>query len=207
MGKLTWDKIGKASAENWSEQVYRVRTVHAARGWALTTYEIEELDATAKVGKWDRNQSLPISNETAGILTDSSDDDDDDDGDGGDDGDGDDHAAVVAAAHANPVLPRPRVAVGVHRYEEGDTLMFAEGWDHEPAIPGGRRAREGIVADSYFAQVGWQANVPAYTVRFMLQKNGRQVSRDYEAKPLPRDQGGDPEQAVDASRFVTYIHS
>ena len=49
MGKLTWDKIGKASADNWSEQVYRVRTVHAARGWALTTFEIEELYATPKV--------------------------------------------------------------------------------------------------------------------------------------------------------------
>ena len=48
-GKLTWDKIGKASADNWSEQVYRVRTVYAARGWTLTTYEIEELDATPKV--------------------------------------------------------------------------------------------------------------------------------------------------------------
>ena len=208
MGRLTWDKIGKTSADNWSEQVYRVRTVHAARGWTLTTYEIEELDGTAKVGKWDRNQLLPISNATPGIMTDSEDDDDDAGGgdDDGDGDDGDDHAAAVAAAHANPVRPRPRVAANVHRYEEGGTLMFAEGWDHEPAIPGGRRAREGIVTDAYFAQVGGQANVPAYTVRFMLQ-NGRQVSRDYEAKPLPRNQGGDPEQAVDTSRFVTYVHS
>ena len=99
------------------------------------------------------------------------------------------------------------MAANVHRYEEGGTLIFADGRDHESTIPGGRRAREGIVTDVYLAQVGGQANAPAYTVRFMLQKNGRQVSRDYEAKPLPRDQGGDPEQAVDASRFVTYIHS
>ena len=56
--------------------------------------------------------------------------------------------------------------------------MFAEGWDHESAIPGGRRAREGIVADCYTAQIDGQ-NALAYTIRFML-VNGRQVSRDYE---------------------------
>ena len=206
MGKLTWDKIGKTSADNWSEQVYRVRTVHAARGWTMTTYEIEELDGTAKVGKWDRNQLLPIPDATPGILTDDSEDDDDDDDDDEDNDDDDGGGDDVAAAHANPVLPRPRAPGVVHRYEEGDTLMFADGWDHEPAIPGARRAREGIITDAYFARVGAHANVPAYTVRFMLQ-NGRQLSRDYEAKPPPRNQGGDPEQAVDTSRFVTYVHS
>ena len=70
----------------------------------MATYEIEELDGTAKVGKWDRNQLLPISNATPEILADSEDDDDDDDDDddggGGDDGDGDDgddHAAAVGS--------------------------------------------------------------------------------------------------------------
>ena len=111
----------------------------------------------------------------------------------------------MAAQNADPVLPRPRVAVNTFRYEEGDVLMFAEGWDHEPAIPGGRRGREGIVADCYTAQIGGQ-NALAYTIRFML-VNGRQVSRDYEAKPLPRTRGGDPEQAIDTSRFVVYVHS
>ena len=208
MGRLTWGKIGKTSADNWSEQAYRVGTVHAARGWALSTYELQELDGTAKVGKWDRNQLLPISNATPGIMADSEDDSDDVvDDDGDDDGDhGDDHAAAVAAAHANPVLPRPRVAENVHRYEEGGTLMFTEGWVHEPAIPGGPRARAGIVTDAYLAQVGGQANIGAYTVRFLLQ-NGRQLSRDYESKPPPRNQRGDPEQAVDTSRFVTCVHS
>ena len=98
------------------------------------------------------------------------------------------------------------MANNAHRYEEGDTLMFTEpGWDHEPAIPGGRRSREGIITDVYSAQIGGQ-DALAYTVRFML-VNGRQVSRDYEAKPLPRAQGGDPDQAIDTSRFVTYVHS
>ena len=83
--------------------------------------------------------------------------------------------------------------------------MFAEGWDHEPAIPGRRRAREGIVADCYTAQIGGQ-NALACTIRFML-VNGRQVSRDYESKPLPRAQGRDPEQAIDTSHFVVYAHS
>ena len=204
MGKLTWDSIGKSSADNFSDQIYRIRTVFPAQGFRLTTYQIEELNGTQRPGKYDRNQLLgPLPNTTPGIVeTDSDDDSDDDD----DDNDGDNAAqAQVAAAHADPVLPRARVANNTHRYEEGDTLMFAEGWDHEPAIPGGRRSREGIITDAYTAQIGGQ-NALAYTVRFML-VNGRQVSRDYEAKPLPRAQGGDSEQAVDTSRFVTYVHS
>ena len=133
-----------------------------------------------------------------------SDDDSDDDGDD-DDGGQNNNAARVAAAHADPVLPRPRVANNAHRYEEGDTMIFADGWDHEPAISGGRRSREGIITDAYTAQMGGH-NALAYTVRFML-VNGWQVSRDREAKPFPRAQGGNSEQAVDTSRFVTYVHS
>ena len=201
MGKLTWDSIGKSSADNFSETIYRVRTVFQARGWTLTTYQIEELNGTQRPGKYDRNQLLgPLPDTTPGIVeTDSEDDGDDDDDDGDDDQNN--HAQNV-----DPVLPRPRVANNTHRYEEGDTLMFTEpGWDHEPAIPGGRRSREGIITDVYSAQIGGQ-DALAYTVRFML-VNGRQVSRDYEAKPLPRAQGGDPDQAIDTSRFVTYVHS
>ena len=97
------------------------------------------------------------------------------------------------------------MAANTHRYSEGDILLFEQGWDHEPAIPGGRRAREGIVTDCYRAHIGDQ-NALAYTIRVML-VDGRQVSRDYEAKPLTRAQGCDPEQAIVTSRFVAYLHS
>ena len=208
MGKLTWDKIGKSSADNFSETIYRVRTVFPARGFTLSTYQIEELNGTQRPGKYDRNQLLgPLPNTTPGIVeTDDDDDDGDDDDDDDDDGDQNNNAAQVAAANADPVLPRPRVANNTHRYEEGDTLSFTDpGWTHEPAIPGPRRSREGIITSAYTAQIAGQ-NALAYTVRFML-TNGRQISRDYEAKPLPRAQGGDPNEAIDTSPNVVYVHS
>ena len=207
MGKLTWDKIGKSSADNFSETIYRVRTVFPARGFTLSTYQIEELNGTQRPGKYDRNQLLgPLPNTTPGIVETDDDDGDDDDDDDDDDGDQNNNAAQVAAAHADPVLPRPRVANNTHRYEEGDTLSFTDpGWTHEPAIPGPRRSREGIITSAYTAQIAGQ-NALAYTVRFML-TNGRQISRDYEAKPLPRAQGGDPNEAIDTSPNVVYVHS
>jgi len=171
MGKLTWDKIGKSAADNFSTTVYRIRAVIPSRGWTQTTYQLEELNGDQRLGKYDRNQLQPIDDQTPGVVETDDDDDDDDDDDEDDDDDDQDAdgaaAAQVAAQNADPVLPRPRVEVNTFRYEEGDVLMFAEGWDHEPAIPGGRRGREGIVADCSTAQIGGQ-NALAHTIRFML---------------------------------------
>ena len=120
-------------------------------------------------GQYDRNQLQPIDDQTPGVVeTDDDDDGDDEEDDDDDDQDSDGAAtAQVAAQTADPVLPRPRVAADTLRYEEGDVLMFAEGWDHEPAIPGGRRGREGIVADCYTAQIGGQ-NALAWPVHAHL---------------------------------------
>ena len=177
-----------------------------ARGFALSTYQIEELNGTQRPGKYDRNHLLgPLPNTTPGIVE-TDDDDGDDDDDDDDDDDGDKNNAAAAAAHADPVLPRPRVANNTHRYEEGGTLSFTDpGWTYKPAIPGPRRSRGGIITSAYTAQIAGQ-NALAYMVRFML-TNGRQISRDYEAKPLPRAQGGDPNEAIDTSPNVVYVHS
>ena len=202
MGKLTWDSIGKSSADNFSETIYRVRTVFQARGWTLTTYQIEELNGTQRPGKYDRNQLLgPLPDTTPGIVeTDS-----EDSGDDGDDTDDDPDQGRSPQA-PDPVLPRPRVAMNRFRYEEGDWLQFASEFEHEPAIPGPRRTREGVVTDAYRANVGGQGNVLAYTIRFQL--STRITSRNYEAKPLHRnDPNYDPDEAIDTSRFVTYLHS
>ena len=62
-----------------------------------------------------------------------------------DDGDQNNNAAQVAAAHADPVLPRPRVANNTHRYEEGDTLSFTDpGWTMSQLSPDLGEAEKGL---------------------------------------------------------------
>ena len=196
--KLSWNGIKKESHDNWSEEVFIISAVFPGRGWTMTTYQISTLAGAQKLGKWDRAQLLPIFNQTPMDVADDSDDDED----GDDDRDDDDDQHQQAQAAPDPVLPRPRVAADQHRYEEGDALQFGAEWTHEPQIPGPRRSREGVVTDAYQANVAGQANVLAYTTRFQL-VNGRTTSRNYEARPLPRnDPNHDPDEAVDTNRHV-----
>ena len=129
MGKLTWGEIGRSAADLFSATVYRVRAVIPSRGWTQTTYQLEELNGDQRLGKYDRNQLQPIDDQTPGAVETDDDDDDDDDEDDDDDDEGADgaEAAQAAAQNADPVLPRPRVAVNTFRCEDGDALMFAEG--------------------------------------------------------------------------------
>ena len=98
-------------------------------------------------------------------------------------------------------------------------VLFSELWTHEPALPGGRRARQGYITRAYQYD-----GALAYAIRFRLQ-NGRSATRRYEAKSLApqvaaaraggaalrfqarADPAADPDEAVDESRFVQYLHS
>ena len=108
MGKLTWGKLGKSAADNFSEAImYRARTAFPARGFMLLTYQIEELNGTQRLGKYDRNQLLgPLPNTTPGIVETEDDDDDDDDDDDGDDGDQNNNAAASDVYGAWPSLQK-----------------------------------------------------------------------------------------------------
>ena len=99
MGELTWDKIGKSPADNFSGAIiYRARTVFPARGFTLPTYQIEELNGTQRLDKYDRNQLLgPLPNTAPGIAETDHDDDDDNDDDDDDDDDGDQNNNAAAS--------------------------------------------------------------------------------------------------------------
>ena len=90
MGELTWGKIGKSATDNFSGAIiHRARTVFPARGFTLSAYQIEELNGTQRLGKYDRNQLLgPLPNTTPGIV------ETDDDGD-----------APAARHHPQPTAP------------------------------------------------------------------------------------------------------
>ena len=110
---LKFGRIDNKTADtNYSEQIYRIRTVFPGRGMTLTTYQIETLDGDDVNGKWSRQQLLAIPDETLDNLTSDSDEDDDDDEDDEDDG---------AVADPEPRPPRG----DDYRYRAGDRLLFA----------------------------------------------------------------------------------
>ena len=92
----------------------------------------------------------------------------------------------------------------MHRFSVGDVLLFTSEWDHDPPIPGGRRAREGTITRVYVRD-----GVLAYAFAYRL-ANGARVTRQYTAKPLPRaDPAYDPDGAIDtvSPNLVRYLHS
>ena len=151
----------------------------------------------ARNGWWDRAQLLRVDpNTTIDVFSDS-------------DGDDDDVADEdrLDPTPPPPVYARPAVALGVHRYTVGDVLLFVQpGFLHAPAIPGPPRTREGVVTEAYQTDIdGTDALV--YSIRFTLVNRTVEV-RIYEAKPLPQDEEGyDPNEAVDTSPNVRYVHS
>ena len=50
MGKLTWGKIGKSAADNFSATAYQVRAVIPSRGWTQTTYQLDEPNGDQRSG-------------------------------------------------------------------------------------------------------------------------------------------------------------
>ena len=104
----------------------------------------------------------------------------------------------------DPVYPRPPVARDIFRYSVGDTLNFIHpGWTHLPIIPGPARTREGLITR---AEVDGNGNL-IYSIRFTL-ANGRREPRRYGAKPFPVNHPQhDPNEAIDTSPNVTYLHS
>ena len=78
--RLTWNKIGKSSADNWSEDLYRISQVKQGRGWTESTYILQNMDGTFKVGKYDRTNILKVPEATLAFVdTDSEEEDDDSD--------------------------------------------------------------------------------------------------------------------------------
>jgi hypothetical protein len=194
---VSFEKSNKKSHLNYGE-IHRIVQVSPARGFKATTYRIEDMSGDTRNGWWDRAQLLKIDPRTSlDVVSDDDEEDDDDEAD----------EDRLDPQPPPPVYARPAVGRGVHRYSVGDVLSFVQpGWDHAPAIPGGQRTREGTVARAYQTQIGG-VNALVYSIRFTL-VNGRVVSRTYEAKPLPDDDDDfDPNEAVDTSQNVRYVHS
>ena len=194
VARLTWDNIGKTSADNFSQQIYRVQEVIPGRGWKETQYVLEDLSGNRKSGNYDRAQFVTIPDATLGFVTESESEDEESEDDG-----------ESEAEPENAVLPRPAVGINRHRYDAGDVLMFDAQWTHEPRIPGPRRAREGRVTRAYTARIAGE-DALAYSIRFTLQ-NGRHLTREYEAKPLVDPDEAEPDEAIDTSAFIQYMHT
>ena len=113
--RLTWDKIGKSSADNWSESLYRIAQVNQGRGWTESTYLLQDMDGNMKQGKYDRTNVLKVPEATLEFVDDESEEEEDEDPDEPDD------------EPELPPDPRPNNPAG-HRYKIGDKLQFDEGW-------------------------------------------------------------------------------
>ena len=164
--RLTWDRVkGKTADANYSEQVYRIRSVNPGNGLRLTTYVIERLDNTDVNGNWSRQQLLPIPDDTNFLET---------DGDASDTSDDD----IPDDATQDP---RPPQRGGEARYKVGDMLQFNANY-FVGNFPGLRqplaRARIGTVVGVPRALIGGRR---AYTIRF-----GRPGLRAEATIDLPR---------------------
>lgn len=154
-GLSTWDaaKSNKVSAgNNWSEDIFIVARVYAARTMGNSTYTLAERDddgqsGAAKKGVWTRQQLLYIPPETikhlpvAPVASPAQPAVDDDDGDD------DNQFNNAVSAH-----PRPEVKSG-HRYKVNDVLLFGKKYFEEDTAgavggleaPALRRDRTGVV--------------------------------------------------------------
>ena len=145
-----------------------------------------------KRGWFDRSQLLKIdANTVLDVVSESSDDSEADED-------------RIDPPVPDPVYARPQVARNIFRYSVGDTLNFIHpGWTHDPVLPGPARTREGIITRAEVSGVGDLI----YSIRFTL-ANGRTTTRRYGAKPFPVNHPQhDPNEAIDTSANVVYLHS
>ena len=190
--RLTFDKIQKSSNDNWSEEIYEILRVNPSGGYRHSTYIIEDSSGNEQPGVWDRAQLLLIPDSTPDMSESESESDDDDDN------------PLDMPAPPPLVLDRPQTRGNNHRFDIGDVLLFTREWfQGEPVPLGGNnaRAREGeVTATAIFA------GRAVYDLKFTL-INGRQVSERYEAKSRRANPVIRPDDALDSSQFVNYIHS
>jgi hypothetical protein len=102
----------KTHANNFTMEIYRVRSVNRGQGLSLTRYEIEQLDGDDVNGMYSRQELLFVPPETLQLVESDDDDDDDDEPDEQDD----------------EPPQRPVTAPDTPRYQVGDYLVFAANW-------------------------------------------------------------------------------
>ena len=167
--------------------------MNPGQGYRHSSYIIEDSAGNEQQGVWDRAQLLLIPDSTPDMS-------DDEDSDGEEDNDN----PLDPPAPPPLVLNRPQTRGNTHRYDVGDVLQFTREWfQGEPPPLGGNnaRAREGEITETAMF-----AGRPIYTIKFTL-INGRQVSERYEAKSRRANPIIRPDDAMDSSQFLTYLHS
>ena len=130
-------KTNKASdGGNYSDQIFRVTSVNAARGLKQSTYIISDLTGNEQRGNWTRQQLLHIPPSTMNYISDSSSSDS-----SGDEDEQDNEDDYRDAATVNTRPPKP----GQHRYKRGDRLFFKA--DFFRVQPGGLGALSNVLRD------------------------------------------------------------
>ena len=111
VAQLKWNKVeGKTSDDNFSRDLFRIRTVHQGEGLRVTSYSLEDMDGNSIPGKWSRTQLLPVPEETLQYVSESEEETDDEPDDEPED-------------DSVPTEPRP-IQSSDYRYKKGDKLLF-----------------------------------------------------------------------------------